>query len=97
MKIPESGILKLLLDIAKVPLIDTHTLKLKVPFEYATNPEYLVMTLISNGINFVSLEDLKQAKHRYKIEYTYDARIYKKRSKDMDELIQLQRQNRKNR
>ena len=84
------GIIKLLLDLAKVPLTDTNTLQPKVDRKLYNDPEYLICTLVTEGIYFISLEELKQAKRRYKLDYKWSMNTYKHRSEDMQELIDKQ-------
>jgi len=88
--ISNNGIIKLLLDLAKVPLTDTTTLQPKVDRKLYNDPEYLICTLVTEGIYFISLDDLKQAKRRYKLDYKWAMNAHKHRSEDMQELINEQ-------
>jgi len=88
-------ICKLLLDVSRVPLIDTHTLKPIVNKKLLDDVEYLIFTNISNGIYFISIENLIIGKIQDKYKYLESKRIFLNRSDDMKELIEQQRNKRR--
>ena len=87
----EEGIYRLIYDLAKAPLITNFT-RVKLVEDYKLNdPEYLLMTFISEGIYWIDLEDIKRGKEGYKNKYKEEADVFLNRSEDMKDLIEQQR------
>lgn len=85
------GVYKLLIDLARVPLTDTNTLKIKVSKKLYNDPSYLIFTLISNGVYNISEEELIIGRMGDKICFEENKNIFLRKSEDMKELINEQR------
>lgn len=89
------GVYRLIYDLAKTPLITSFTRTRLVDDKMLNDPEYLLMTYISEGIYWIDIEDIIKGKEGYKYKYQSEAEVFLNRSEDMKELIEQQRINRR--